>query len=132
MKNQVPEESPLPIGTHVLFKSERPVGSSKLFNPWLGLFEVIKRIDNDSYLISPKDDPRRQYIAYRGRLKRIGNLSKTDTKNKKNQEEIKSERVQEKQESVINNKNDDDNTMNQPETKYDLRRRHNTDYRKFF
>ena len=48
------------------------------------------------------------------------------------QEEIKSERVQEKQESVINNKNDDDNTMNQPETKYDLRRRHNTDYRKFF
>merc|ERR1711954_76265 len=51
MKNQVPEESPLPIGTHVLFKSERPVGSSKLFKPWQGQFVVIKRIDNDSYLI---------------------------------------------------------------------------------
>ena len=33
VKNQIPEESPLSIGSHVLFKSERPVGSSKLFNP---------------------------------------------------------------------------------------------------
>ena len=120
--------------TEVLFKSERPVGSSKLFNPWLGLFEVIKRIDNDSYLISPKDDPRKKYIAYRGRLKRIGDTSKADTRPKMelNQEVIKNDEVQEKQKSIINDKNDDDNTKkDQPEIKYDLRRRHNTDYRKF-
>ena len=134
-KRQIPEESPLTVGTEVLFKSERPVGSSKLFNPWLGLFEVIKRIDNDSYLISPKDDPRKKYIAYRGRLKRIGDTSKADTrpKMKLNQEVIKNDEVQEKRKSITDNKNDDDNTKeDQPEIKYDLRRRHNTDYRKFF
>ena len=134
-KRQIPEESPLTDGTEVLFKSERPVGSSKLFNPWLGLFVVIKRIDNDSYLISPKDDPRKKYIAYRGRLKRIGDPSTADTKQKLklNQEVIENNEVQGKQKSITSNKNDDDNTKEEkPEIKYELRRRHNTDYRKFF
>ena len=118
MKNQVPEESPLPIGTHVLFKSERPVGSSKLFNPWQGQFIVIKRVDNDSYLISPKDDPRKQYIAYRGRLRRIGDSSDAIMK--------------ENHEKAVKEEHENKSQIEDQAVKYKLRKRHNTDYRKFF
>ena len=52
---------------------------------------------------------------------------------KLNQEVLQNDEVQEKRKSITNNKNDDVNTKkDQPEIKYDLRRRHNTDYRKFF
>ena len=122
VKNRIPEESPLSIGTHVLFKSERPVGSSKLFNPWHGEFVVIKRVDNDSYLVSPTDDPRKQYLAYRGRLRRIGIPSKTVTKedHEKVQEQFSPSSTSEDQPKEIK------------EAKYKLRNRKDTDYRKFY
>ena len=66
------EEKPLSEGQKVLMNVPRPVGATKLFNPWKGLFVVIKRLDNDSYLVSPTDDPRRRYICYRARLRAVG------------------------------------------------------------
>ena len=120
-KSQVPEESPLSIGTRVLFKSERPVGSSKLFNPWLGEFVVVKRVDNDSYLVSPTDDHRKQYLAYRGRLRRIGKPSKPVTKIDHKSEDKKESSTKENDHPLEPTK----------ETKYNLRKQ-DTDYRKFY
>ena len=121
VKNQKSEETPLSIGTHVLFKSERPVGSSKLFNPWHGEFVVIKRVDNDSYLVSPTDDPRKQYLAYRGRLRRIGKPSKPVTKIDHKSEDTKESSTKENDHPLEPTK----------EPKYNLRKQ-DTDYRKFF
>ena len=126
VKNQIPEESPLSIGSHVLFKSERPVGSSKLFNPWFGQFVVKARIDNDSYLISPTDDPRKQYIAYRGRLRRIGPSSdavtKTDPPKAEETEDVKSQATKQETEEHEDHRG----------VRFGLRPRKNTDYRKFY
>ena len=120
-ESQKPEEKPFLEGTYVLYKSERPLGASKLFNPWLGQFKVIKRLDNDSYLISPKDDPRKTYIAYRGRLRPLGHVPKvveTD-KTQLDNKSTKSERVESKD-------------LELEGTKYGLRKRSDVDYRKFY
>ena len=120
-ESQKPEEKPFLEGTYVLYKSERPLGASKLFNPWLGQFKVMKRLDNDSYLISPKDDPRKTYIAYRGRLRPLGHapeaveIDKTQLDNNS----TKSERVESKDFELEG-------------TKYGLRKRSDVDYRKFY
>ena len=68
---QKSEENPLEIGTRVLYKGISPTGS-KISNDWLGQFVIIKRLDNDSYLVSPLDDSRKRYIVYRGLLKPLG------------------------------------------------------------
>ena len=133
-RSQIPEESPLEVGTEVLFKSERPVGSSKLFNPWLGLFVVIKRVDNDSYLISPKDDKRKQYLAYRGRLRRIGTSSNAVTKthhDEANKDE-NSEDFQKHKEIPVKEEQENKSQIEDQAVRYKLRKRHDTDYRKFF
>ena len=119
-----PEEKPLMEGTYVLYKSERPVGSSKLFNPWLGQFKVIKRVDNDSYLISPKDDLRKSYLVYRGRLRPLGNtgLEQTGSDGKD---------FQSQKSKVIH---PEETLKNEPKfkTKYGLRQHSDIDYRKFY
>ena len=83
---------------------------------------VIKRVDNDSYLVSPTDDPRKQYLAYRGRLRRIGITSKTVTKedHEKVQEQFSPSSTSEDQPKEIK------------EAKYKSRNRKDTDYRKFY
>ena len=124
-KRQKPEEKPLSIGTHVLYKTERPVGSSKLFNPWLGRFKIIKRIDNDSYMISPVDDIRKTYIVYRGRLRPIGQDKI------KIEEKSKSEQENSKVESGTSKKDVDEATLDIETKKYGLRKR-SVDYRKFY
>ena len=123
-KSQKPEEKPLMEGTYVLYKSERPVGASKLFNPWLGQFKIIKRLDNDSYMISPKDDPRKTYLAYRGRLRPLGSATtcrKSDNENTQIGNNSENEKIK------VESKN-----FESEGTKYDLRKRSDVDYRKFY
>ena len=61
------------VGTNVLFRFQRPIGTTKLFEEWKGLYRVKKILDSDSYLISSEDDPRKEYVAFRPRLKVFGN-----------------------------------------------------------
>ena len=136
--SQKPEEKPLSEGTIVLYKSERPVGASKLFNPWLGQFIVIKRVDNDSYLISPIDDRRKTYLVYRGRLRLLSRKSgypviseqndacsdKSSLKIGKQSHKVESEVSKVKRPSVEPN-------VIEP-NKYNLRSRSDVDYRQFY
>ena len=48
---------PLDVGTKVLFRFQRPIGSTKLFEEWKGLYRVKKVLDSDSYLISSEEEP---------------------------------------------------------------------------
>ena len=109
-----------------------------MFNPWLGQFVVIKRVDNDSYLISPIDDRRKTYLVYRGRLRLLSRKSgspviseqndacpdKSSLKIGEQSHKVESEVSKLKRPSVEPN-------VEKPK-KYNLRSRSDVDYRQFY
>ena len=118
----------LTVGTKVLMRAERPVGESKLYQSWKGIFTIKKQLDNDSYLVTSEDDNRKEYIVYRNRLKVL-----QDSPHKPDRESIfgeekgivpLSERTSGKEAAVS-----DDSRGDQ---KYNLRNQKQKDYRKFY
>ena len=113
----------LPIGQRVLMYFPQPVGSSKMFQNWKTSFVVMKKLDNDSYLVASENDARKTYVVYRGRLKPIGQI-KNNTVEKVDVSD--SGLLKPLPEGVKENKGI------KPETsKYNLRKTE-TDYRKFY
>ena len=135
------EEKPLSENQRVLMSIPKPIGSSKLWNPWKGIFIVQKRLDNDSYLVSPQDDPRRRYIAYRGRLRPLGppgvkteNFEKSRNLEKPGAQDSQDGNLTENRENPGAQDSQDKNLKENHENNlpYNLRKRQNSDYRKYF
>ena len=100
-----------------------------MFNPWLGQFVVIKRVDNDSYLISPKDDRRKTYLVYRGRLRPLGQPADSPVILDKNDAHMDKKSIS-GNDSLVESKTKVEPNVNTK--KYGLRKRSDIDYRKFY
>ena len=112
----------LPIGQKVLMYFPQPVGETKLFQNWKSIFKIVKKLDNDSYLVSSENDPRKTYIVYRGRLKPVGSIEEQPVVGKEVSEpgsKIISAEEGEKVESETSNR-------------YNLRKRVINDYKSYF
>jgi len=61
---------PVRPGSKVLIEFPQPKGETgKLFNPWKGLFIVVKRVDVNSYLVGPVEGTRRKFLVARKRMR---------------------------------------------------------------
>ena len=141
-ENLVTEHNDLKVGTHVLFKFDRPVGSSKLFQCWKGLYRIKKVLDNDSYLITNVNDSRKDYIVFRPRLKVFGPVNNDSTECKTNgtrpDQTLLSNGQEPDQKCLTEGKDPDLNSDNinknkiSPKNPYNLRREKTVDYRPYF
>ena len=121
-KNElITDNSDLKVGQRVYLKIERPKGTSKLFQTWQGLYQVKRVLDKHSYLVTHVDDPRREFIAFRPRLKVFGpeptSEDKTIVEGKKNG---KAEII----EKIVSSSSE--------KSPYNLRNKNDIDYRKYY
>ena len=115
----ITDRSDLRVGQRVYLKFERPKGSSKLFQTWKGLYQVKRVLDKDSYLVNHVDDPRREFIAFRPRLKIFGpEPASEDEKG-----------ILEGKELEVKNK---PSSPSSAKTPYNLRNKKNIDFRKYY
>ena len=122
---------PLTVGTKVLFRFQRPIGSTKLFEEWKGLYNIKKVLDNDAYLINSDDDPRKEYVAFRPRLKVFGipvkarsGMAENNKGSLKEENEVKT--------SAKSNISEPPSEAETTPKNYNLRQNRNNDYRKFY
>ena len=107
----------LPSGQKVLMYFPQPVGSSKLFQNWKNKYVVKKKLDNDTYLVTSENDPRKDFVVYRGRLKPIGLIREPEVSNSGQKIEIPP-----KGEGIV---------TEIPENKRKLRKNTKVDYKQF-
>ena len=123
----ISENNDLSVGEHVLLKFDRPVGTSKLFQTWKGIYKIKKILDNDAYLVSHVDDDRKDYVVFRPRLKKFGPRL-NNSSDQKLLEEGKS------LDKSKNNKTDNSKNENHANSdhSYKLRSKNQIDYRPYF
>jgi len=57
-------------GAKVLIEFPQPQGEvGKLWNPWKGLYIVIKQVDRNTYLVGPAEGTRRKFLVARKRMR---------------------------------------------------------------
>ena len=65
------------IGSEVLIEFPQPVGETgKLYNPWKGLFIVVKQLDKNTYLVGHAENSRRHFQVHRKRMRVVNNSNK--------------------------------------------------------
>ena len=112
----------LPIGQKVLMYFPQPVGETKLFQNWKSIFKIVKKLDNDSYLVSSENDPRKTYIVYRGRLKPVGSIE---------EQPVVGKEVSEPGSKIISAEEEEKVEL-ETFKRYNLRKRFRNDYKSYF
>ena len=76
------------IGAEVLIEFPQPVGESKkLYQPWKGVYIVVKQLDKNSYLVGLKGSRRRHFVVSSRRMRVINNSEKAIVSGDSNVEE---------------------------------------------
>ena len=95
------------------------------------MYNIKKVLDNDAYLINSDDDPRKEYVAFRPRLKVFGTPVKARSGMAENNKgSLKEEKeVKTSAKSNISEPPSDADTTSK---NYNLRPNRDNDYRKFY
>jgi hypothetical protein len=68
----------LELGQEVLIYTEQPVGeSAKFFQNWKGHFVIKKKVDHNVYIVHQINDPRKEYMVHRKRIRPLGVRNET-------------------------------------------------------